>query len=79
MNGYLINKVAERANKCFAHRKIDFVMDLIYCIEGGCDLDLERLLNADEFNFRHDIIGIHKHLNRKTKQLDNYFYPRFAK
>lgn len=79
MNGYLISKVAERASKCFAHRKIDFVMDLVYCIEGGCDLDLDRLLHADEFDFRHDIVGIHNNLNHETKKLEHCFLPRFSK
>jgi hypothetical protein len=54
-------------------------MDLCYCIDGGCDLDLEALLKADDFNFSHDIAGIHNHLNRETKKLDNWFLPRFAR
>ena len=75
----LISKIADRAVAMFGCRKIDIVMDLCYCIEGGCDLDLERLLNADDSNFSHDIAGIHNHLNRETKKLDNWFLPRFAR
>lgn len=75
----LISKCADRAVALYGCRKIDIVMDLCYCIESGCDLDLERLLNADDSNFNHDIIGIHYHLNRETKKLDNCFLPRFAR
>lgn len=75
----LISKIADRAVAMYGCRKIDVVMDLCYCIDGGCDLDLEALLKADDFNFRHDIAGIHNHLNRETKKLDNWFLPRFAR
>lgn len=75
----LISKIADRAVAMFGCRKIDIVMDLCYCIEGGCDLDLEKLLSADDFNFGHDIAGIHNHLNRETQKLDNCFLPRFAR
>lgn len=75
----LISKIADRAVAMFGCRKIDIVMDLCYCIEGSCDLDLEKLLSADDFNFGHDIAGIHNHLNRETKKLDNCFLPRFVR
>jgi hypothetical protein len=53
-------------------------MDLTACHANGCRLDLERLLNADGFNFIHDIGGIAKHMNRDTGQLDGHFRPRFT-
>jgi NAD+ synthase len=46
--------------------------------DGGCDLNLEGLLNADDFNFSHDICGIHNNLDRENKKLNNNFLPRFA-
>lgn len=42
-------------------------------------LRLEELLNTDDFNFVHDLVGIRNHLNRQTGQLENFFVPRFAK
>lgn len=75
---YLINKCADRAVAMYGCKKIDIVMDLYYCIEGGCDLDLERLLNADDTNFGHDICGIHTYLNHETYQLEHNFLPRYA-
>ena len=41
-------------------------------------IDLERLANARDADFVHDVAGIAKHLNRTTGQLENFFLPRFA-
>ena len=46
-------------------------------------LDLEALLGADDFNFAHDVAGIHRHLDfgkkRAPPRLNDCFVPRFAK
>lgn len=52
-------------------------MDLSYTHEIF-NLDLKRLLEADNFNFVHDIVGIQNNLNRQTKQMENCFVPRFS-
>lgn len=57
--------------------KMSLMMDLNCCMTLF-DLRLEDFLNADDFNFSHDIIGIQKNLNRETKNMDNFFLPRFA-
>lgn len=79
INTDLVIKIANRAHELLGADRLTFVLDITYCIEGGCNLDLNGLLNADEFNFRHDIAGIHNNLDRETKKLNNYFVPRFAK
>lgn len=79
MSTDLICKIADRAVAMYGCRKIDIVIDLCCCIEGGCDLDLEKLLSADGFNFGHDICGIHTHLNHETKKLEHCFLPRFKR
>lgn len=43
-----------------------------------CPLRLADLLDADQFNFAHDMRGIQRHLNRRTGKLENFFLPRFA-
>lgn len=58
--------------------RLDMMMD-IEVVHQDCPLALEKLLYADDTNFYHDIIGIFKNLNRKTKSLENCFVPRFAK
>ncbi len=79
INTDLVIKVANRANDIFGVDRLTFIMDITYCINGGCNLDLNGLLKADEMNFRHDIVGIHNNLNRQTKKLENCFVPRFAR
>lgn len=54
-------------------------MDLTACHANGCPLKLQALLDADGFNFVHDVWGIQRHINRTTGQLENCFLPRFAK
>lgn len=78
-NWKLISKIADRAVEMFNCDKFTIVMDIENCIEGGCDIDLNGLLNADDFNFAHDISGINWNINHDTKKLMNCFVPRFAK
>lgn len=79
MNTDLISKIADRAVAMFGCRKLDIVMDITYCVEGGCNLDLEKLLEANDVNFSHDIAGIHSHLNHETKEMEHCFLPRCTK
>lgn len=80
----LINKIAWRALRLAkekAQREID-LMDLemdLTATHASNPLRLDDLLNADEFNFVHDVWGIREHLNRRTGKLENYFVPRFSK
>jgi hypothetical protein len=74
----MVVNIATRANEMFGVDRLTIIMDISYCIDGGCDLNLEGLLNADDFNFSHDICGIHNNLDRENKKLNNCFVPRFA-
>lgn len=58
--------------------KTELEMDITACHLNGCTLDLGRLMAADDFNLLHDVVGINRHINRDTAQLDNCFRPRFA-
>jgi hypothetical protein len=53
-------------------------MDLTACHNNGNPLKLENLLNADDGNFAHDVVGINHNLNRKTGKLENCFSPRYS-
>jgi hypothetical protein len=53
-------------------------MDIAAVHANGTRLDLQRWLEADKFNFWHDIVGINRHIDRKTGKLNNCFLPRFA-
>jgi len=54
------------------------LMDITACHANGCPLRLQELLDADDFNFAHDIAGIYQHINRGTGKLEFCFLPRFA-
>jgi hypothetical protein len=54
-------------------------MDIEKCHTDNFKLDLDGLLNADNFNFFHDVVGIHNNLNRQTGKIENCFVPRFSK
>lgn len=44
-----------------------------------CPMKLDEWLTADDSNFAHDMLGIRRHLNRRTLVLEDGFLPRFAK
>lgn len=84
----LIDSIAARAvelSRRFGtpRRKQDVMMDISACHANGCPLRLHALLDADDFNFGHDVFGIGRHLDRDDAsptggQLLNMFRPRFA-
>lgn len=78
----LINRIVLRALTLCAANGVKYdrmtaFMDISTCHETT-PLRLQDLLDANEFNFIHDILGIRQHMNRKTGQLDNCFIPRFT-
>jgi len=57
---------------------MDTVMDVDACHSNGNPLKLQELLEADDFNFAHDIFGIRQHIDRTTGKLQNCFVPRYS-
>jgi hypothetical protein len=53
-------------------------MDLTACHKNGCALDLIGLLDASERDFKHDIDGIQRHIDRNDGSLKDCFLPRYA-
>lgn len=80
----LITLIADRAkNGVFqghtTQDHLSITMDLSATIAQGCDIDLEKLLAFDDFNFNHDVGGIYLHINLTTGLLENCFLPRCAR
>lgn len=74
-------KVAQRAVNAGLIRQSKFLtllIDLDKAVEH-LDLDLDRLLTADNWDFVHDIYGIHQHIDRSTETFDGLFLPRCRK
>lgn len=83
----LIRKIATRARALeTAHggkprSQMDWVMDVTATHLNGNPIDLKKLLDADDFNFAHDVFGIARHLDRDDNsptggQLLGFFSPR---
>ena len=78
-NFKLIVKIAEKADNMglLIFDRLSLIMDL-ECANREFNLRLEEFLDADNFNFAHDISGIQNNINRQTKQFENCFLPRFS-
>lgn len=76
----IISKIVERADNLnlLYDDRTSLMMDLDVA-NKKFDLRLNELLEADEFNFSHDICGIQNNINRTTKTFMNCFVPRFAR
>lgn len=85
-----IFRIAERAANACARMdpdplwlggKNDFaglVMDLEACHALHCRLELNRLEDATDDDFMHDVMGIYHHFSRTTGTLQDCFMPRYA-
>jgi hypothetical protein len=57
---------------------LSLIMD-IECVDKMHNLDLDRMLeDLDSFHVQHDVIGIWRNLDRKTKKLRDCWLPRFG-
>lgn len=78
-----IRHIVNRAIAMAARRHIDIdsrdaQMDICAVHSNGCPLRLNELLEADDFNFSHDVFGIFHYIDRRTGKLAHCFVPRFA-
>lgn len=74
----LIEAIAVRAVKDLQLDKLSTGMDVSACHANGNPLRLKELLEADAFNFTHDICGIYNFINRDTGKLEHGFRPRYS-
>ena len=79
----IISKIAIRANEMSKeYDRMGVQMDITAAFNSNKNvtvLALKNLLNADTFNFMHDIYGINQHLNHDTGKIENCFLPRCAR
>lgn len=81
----LIMDIAKRARESdlLAFDTQALIMDLS-CADRQFSLRLEEFLNADDFNFVHDIVGIQNNIDRRVVNDDgsvgkiSRFVPRYA-
>lgn len=75
--------IAKRAVAKATEYGIDYdfqsaVMDLEACHCNGMPLDLQKLLDAPDGDFGHDVFGIRRFIDRETGKLTDCFVPRCA-
>lgn len=72
-------KIAQRAEGMGIYKgeRINLLMD-IENADKAFNLRLEELLDADDANFVHDVIGIVNNIDRSNPTDFNFFVPRFA-
>ena len=77
---FLISDIAKKAAKkgLLQFELMSLIIDLTIA-HKQFNLDLDRLLNAPDFDFAHDIVGIQNNINRETKVVENHFLPRYAR
>lgn len=59
-----------------ADARLTLTMDIEAVHANGNPLNLPKLLDSDDFTFRHDIAGIQKNVDRRSGRLRNFFTPR---
>lgn len=64
--------------KVYQRPRMDLIMDIEATHCNGNPLKLRELLESENFNFLHDMIGIQRNLNRQTGKLENCFVPRYS-
>ena len=72
-------KLAQRAEGMgiYNGERFNLLMDLENA-DKAFNLRLEELLNADDLNFAHDIVGIVNNIDRRNPTDFNLFVPRYA-
>ena len=78
-----IEKIAHRAvkmadNAGWQYDEKDAQMDIAACHCNGNPMYLSNLLDAEDFDFAHDVFGIRMHLDRSTGKLKDFFSPRHS-
>jgi len=79
----LIERIAERAVKLADYlnvpwTKVECILDVVN-VHLINPLDLQRLLEARDVHFNHDLFGIRDNFNRETLKLIDGFSPRHTK
>jgi len=77
-----IHKIIKRFKTKFetdSKSAINLEMDITACHLNGNPLKLTKLLEADDLNFFHDVLGIRNCIDRTTGKLTHCFLPRYSK
>ena len=76
----LIEQIVDRAEKLKA-LNMDRTVACAFMVLANkhYDLDLQAMLNGNDFDFLHDFTQIPQHFHKETGSFDDRFLPRFSK
>lgn len=74
----IIANIAQRAVRGLGVDYMTTFMDIENTHINNTPLHLRSLLESEEDDFNHDILGIAKNMNRETKEIENCFLPRHS-
>jgi hypothetical protein len=69
-------KAFSKVEEARFHREV--LMDVWIVHANGCPLRLQELLDAEPYEFAHDVFEMRERLDRVTGQLTGCFVPRFS-
>ena len=73
---YVVSDIADRAVLLFGGDKIEYLLEIHAAMKSYPEMNVETLLHASNEDFGHDICGIRKNLDPKTKKFKNGFTPK---
>lgn len=73
---YLASSIADRAVYHFDGEWMEYLLEVSAAMKSYPEMDAEKLLRASTEDFGHDIYGIRKNLDPKTKKFKNGFIPK---
>lgn len=71
------NILAKYENRSAYPSRVTIMMD-VENADKQFNLRLDELLEADDYEFTHDVFGIVSNIDRTTGKVGNLFVPRFA-
>ncbi len=79
----LLRQIAQRAVNLAIELRVDYQfqdawMDLEACHCNGMEMNLQKLLDAPDADFGHDVFGIRRYIDRNSGKITNCFMPRCA-
>ena len=79
-NAVLIERIVDRAEQLNV-LKMDRTVACAFMVLAykHYDLDMQAMLDGNDFDFLHDFLQMPQHFNKDTGTFDDRFLPRFSK
>lgn len=75
----IVDRFKEGYKSIVPFDRLSIIIDLVVTNANGNPIDFEKLLNARDEDFFHDVGGIIRYIDRTTGKLEECFSPRCSK